>query len=383
MNSWKKYGVGGMFFLLPFFVNPFTTNFDMMLEPPKLVALFLLGNLFFSLYLAKAVHGSVGFVHGVIASLVVLTGFGSTQLFPFTHWIVSVFIALWFLQQSSQNQLYILRCLTLSGSVLAIYSFIQFFDLDPIFNYAPGIDRTNPIAFMGQTTKHGAWIATIAVVALAIRDWPSFFLCAASALATQSSFTVAALCAGIFVNLRWGFFRHKRSVLKVGAVLASIGAIAYLCKPNAIAFMDHGRFTTWKQAIYLVVDNDRILTGFGPGSFQKIYPTVQKHELQYGYFVQTHNDYIQAFFEGGLLGLVAITVILGFILLEYFNTWWNNAKIEVTHRAALAGFASLAINAIGNFPFQLAPHFMLGIIFCFIILRNRNEKHGSKLTFHT
>lgn len=380
MRDLEKYGVGGALFLLPFFVNPFTYSFDMMLRPPKLFAAFLLGNILLSVYLARRVHLSIGIGTFCFALTCLLTGFGGIQIYPYAYLLSGIFIALWFVGQPLKTQEFYFKCITVSGSALSLYAFLQMADLDPIFNYAPGIDRTNPIAFMGQTTIFGAYISIVAVVALATRDWTSFVLCSAAAIGTASSFTYAALAAGIYINMRW-IVRGKKKLIyiPVAAILCII--VAYLLNPNAVYLMDNGRFEAWRETWNAIVTGP-ILTGYGPGSFQVLFPKhFQKAGLEYGYFIQAHNDYLQAFFELGLIGVFAIAYLYVSLLKQYFLYWWKKIRLEVTERAALAGLAAISVNAVGNFPFQLCPHYILGIIFIFQILRiGRND--GRELTFH-
>jgi hypothetical protein len=378
MNNLFKFGVGGALFLLPFLVNPFTYSFDLMLHPPKLMALFLLGSFLFSSYLWRT-HASLGVGFFSFAILCVATGFGGIQLYPLLYTLCSLFIALWFVEQPKSHQEFYLRCLTVSGSVLSIYAFVQMADLDPIFNYAPGVERTHPIAFMGQATKFGAYIAMIAVVALAIRDWTSFVLCSAAAVGTNSSFTLAALAVGFYINMRW-IFRGKKKLLYLPILSVVVVFIAYLFNKDAVFLLDNGRFDAWKET-YKAIINGPLLTGYGPGSFQILFPKhFQKEGLEYGYFIQAHNDYLQAFFEGGLIAVFSIGFIYFSVAKQYFHCWWKTIKLDITERAALSGFAAISVNALGNFPFQLAPHFTIAIIFLIVILRM--ETHGSKLSFH-
>lgn len=361
-----KYGVGGIFFLLPFFVNPVTTDFYQMLEPPKLMACFLFGNLLFSFYLAKKFHCSFAFLPAVFAAGVWATGFGAVQLYPYVYMIVAVFAALWFIEQKEETRLFIFRAITLSGSVLAVYAIFQKFNLDPIFSYAPGIDPTHPIGTMGQTTKFGAFIATIAVLAFAIRDYPAAVLCFIAALLTGSSFTALGLFAGLLINLRRVFGRP----ITLGTVLLALfgGYALYSWNPHAHIFTPNGREKVWAAVIDAWWNGPQLL-GFGPGAFGELFSVhFQPKELAYGSFKQAHNDYLEIPFAFGWMGIVFFLGLFISILRKFYTLWWNDRYGTKVRDGALAGLAALMANALGNFPWQLAPHYFFGIIFMAVIL---------------
>jgi len=89
---------GGIFFLLPFFVTRILRMWRLQLEPPKLLAIFLLGCVVFSVHLGRRVHPLLGFMFGVFSFNVYWSGFGSMQMYGLAYLSAAIYVALWFLR---------------------------------------------------------------------------------------------------------------------------------------------------------------------------------------------------------------------------------------------------------------------------------------------
>jgi hypothetical protein len=171
----------------------------------------------------------------------------------------------------------------------------------------------------------------------------------------QSLRSVAiVLCGPILVASvsLWGFLSWKASG-GVGAFLlgATVACIAYGFRPwkmitlSAIPMaaylyfdpptaMSHwGRFTAWKWAALEPFQHWwTILVGHGLGSWAVF--MIGKTRGIGVYYHEAHNDFLQAFFELGYIGLVLLLFLLGFCFLAF---WSQRHTGE-----GLAGLASLS-----------------------------------------
>ena len=98
-----------------------------------------------------------------------------------------------------------------------------------------------------------------------------------------------------------------------------------------------GRLTVWHDARSLVAA--RPLLGWGFGTFESAFPTVQSADIDMRYD-HAHNDWLEWIIEGGLLSLVAALALFGFAL-----RWGDTAT-----RAALV---AVALHAVWDFSLRI------------------------------
>ena len=93
-------------------------------------------------------------------------------------------------------------------------------------------------------------------------------------------------------------------------------------------------------------------------------------------FLQSHNDYLQVIFEYGYLGVAIVGTVLGAACVHLWKYWLraHNKETPIEVRGAQAMLCGFLVNAIGNFPFQLAPHFFLATLCLAVILKYSREK---------
>lgn len=367
-----KYGVGGMFFLLPLFflLPPLANSFEAQIQGAKLMLVFGLGNLFFAVYLGKKIHPSFFLIHAAFTVGALFTGFGAMQLYPFVYWSAAAGLTLLFLTLEEETQVLLLRCVVWGGVASSMLAFLQVLDLDPILTYAPGIsdaDRVLPVGLMGQTTKFGALLAILIGVAFGLKDYSAALLMTVAAVATNSSFTYLAVFGALIVNARYLLGRFVTVAICISFFFTA--AILWAFSPGSALLLDNGRYLVWWTTLEAWWNGPKLL-GFGPGSFAYLYAeNFQPKSLVYGSFLQAHNDYIQALFEFGLMGAAVMAALLFFIGRHFCLYWWGSRYQEKAPLviAAEGGLIAIVLNGMGNFPFQLAPHFLLATI-CFAII---------------
>lgn len=389
MTKLIKYGVGGMFFLLPLFFVPPPYAVDLLAQMSisKMVLGFCLGNILYAIILARAVHPAFGLIHLGFSSLAASTApaiwsgpklfleFGLMQLYPYIYWTTTSFVVFFISSSSDLSRAFYFRCLIWAGVFSSALAFLQAMDMDPIMTYAANItpeDRIRPIGMLGQATKFGALMAALVGLALGLKRYPEAAIMTAAALLTKSSFTYLSLLAAYGIWVKHLIPKH---LYVKGLVAGALSALAYfLHKPNAEPFLDNGRFLVWATSIQATLEKAPWL-GFGPGSFAAIYEyKFQPKALMYGGFVEAHNDYVQVFFEGGFFGLFILLIVMFITAERYYRLWWHGRQQGCLDVAAYSALAALMVNAIGNFTFQLAPHYILAAICLTIVLEGHHYR---------
>jgi O-antigen ligase len=369
---------GGMFFLLPFFCNPYASP-ELQLEPPKLIAVFLLGAVIFGIYLSRRIHWLIGAMFVVFAINSWISGFGSMQMYGMAYLSSAIFISLWFVELKEYQKRVIFTAIVLSGVGTGIFAILQLFNMDPIFHYAPGIDSTLPIGLLGQTTKYGAFMAICFGIAVAYDFWLLSLFIGIMALTSMSSMTFAAMLAVLIVRsrrMKYGTSISRYLVLIPGGVLL----FGFFLRPEANVFFSHGRTEIWMATIKAWW-NGRRLFGFGPGSFDVLFASNWQPESTHGIgiFNRAHNDYIQLIFEFGIPGILLIVGLIVCLLAYYWTFLKYPRKAKKSQIAAECAFTAIAVNALANFPFQLAPHYLIGMMSLCILLKSLKKDGTLKI----
>lgn len=381
----EKLAAGGMLFLLPFLVFPYGGgDMDLQFGAPKLWGAFLLGNLMLGFLAGRRIHSSFAVAHWAVSCSVLFTGFGVIQLYPYAYWCAALGFSLWVVSDIEDSPRYfttegpdmrdmLFKCIAVSGCLVALHAYIQAMGHYWPIAFAEGITERPPLAFFGQHTKLGAFLAPVASICLMLGWHPAAVFVAFIAVLTGSSFTFLALVAGFLIWARYSVGKpFVRGVVVLGLLS---GLVAYLVRPTAQMFFNHGRFRAWGEALAAV--KDAPILGHGPGSFRLLfegkYESQGTWELAGGHFKQLHNDYLQVLFEAGALGAIALLFVMLCLLLAYYCTWWRHEAKHLTPRnvrLAQAALAPLLVNALGNFPFQISPHYFIGVFCAAILLRS-------------
>ena len=136
-------------------------------------------------------------------------------------------------------------------------------------------------------------------------------------------------------------------------------------------FHSTGRFEWWQIITKWFLhnaDNYKMLFGFGPGSFYLFGPHIQSTLVamrEYGYFVNTHNEFLQIFFEFGLVGLLmAILAIWGI---------WTRLRSERWQSAAFLSFLLLCL------LYNPLRYFNLSILGMYLVVGALRTKNNGEI----
>lgn len=385
MSRLAKYGVGGVFFLLPLFflLPPIAQTIDAQLIASKFLLVFFLGSVLSCAFIAWYGQPYLALVHGLISMNVLYYTLSVNALYPFFYWSSALSIALIFLNLDRSFQEFCFRAVVYSAVASSVLGIFQSLDMDPLLSYASTIsreDRMLPIGLLGQATKHGAFLAIAFGMALGLRQWVASLFILAALILTKSSFTWIAAFSAWLVVARY-FVGRSVVYASLSAIIPGVVALFWFGSSYS---MDHGRFAVWQAALDAWWHGPK-LTGFGLGSFSAsinrdqffFAQFFQPIELRvYGDFLQAHNDYVQLIFEMGVMGMLIILGGIYSIGLYFWRVWWIGGKSSPIIRASQGGLAAILVNAIGNFPFQLAPHYLLAIIFVALLLDKSSEGYN-------
>lgn len=381
LSALQKYTVGGVLLLLPFFVNPWGGEMYLQFEAPKLFGAFLLGNFCFSVVLWRIAHPSWAVAHLCFALSVLLTGFGGSQLYPFAYWLAGLGFMLYAIQHKMplhyDSNLWIWKALVLGAVLTCLHASLQLSGITWPLHYAEGIETNRPIAMLGQQTKLGSFLAPLAAAALALGWLPACVFISLIVLATMSSFSCFSLVIGLMtvaVGRNWLRRRWLLLALTGGLVLTVIGPRFGREIP---ALFDHGRHMAYADTWKAIKANP--VLGYGPGSYQVLFHQVhQRKETRWtggGDYHQAHCDYLQIPYEGGALGWIGMLAMLCSILYSYARIWqvqrrYVDFQVMTTPLLCATGaLAAFLVNAVGNFPSTMSPHYLVAMLSAGILLR--------------
>ncbi len=225
----------------------------------------------------------------------------------------------------------------LSGALECAYVILQATGHDPLWSPLDGWKPVGPVIPHG-TLDHPTLIAAMLAMLLPLAPLWLLPVYAAGLVVTHSLVATLAAIAGGAV--RW---RKELGLIGMsGVVIICLAATAWLfaLKSHDSA---HERVFAWTTALR---EMDRswpaLLFGFGPGGWYRVVPAAQL-AAQPGrteVFYQAHNEYLQLFFEGGL---VAMACLVGFA--------WRHRRALMVSGSAVA----LGVICAGTFPLHVAP----------------------------
>lgn len=165
---------------------------------------------------------------------------------------------------------------------------------------------------------------------------------------------------------------HWKFIIVGGCALLSILYLLYMLNPNSA----NGRFLIWTCCFTIITNN--IWAGIGIGNFQKEYMMSQAHFFtQYpdssnamlaGNIQHPFNELIGLCVEQGIIGVILVTCIWGYIIRNTCQHYTANSKIIVLI------LLSFAICSFFSYPFHFPAFHILLITFATIILNNGAKK---------
>lgn len=171
----------------------------------------------------------------------------------------------------------------------------------------------------------------------------------------------------VFLFLYLGIsFSSLVAIVLLGTVTLLVAiAITLKFKPKSRLFSISGRDNIYRFTKKWIMPRMHKYFGIGVGSLTYVFPAThhqmesqQLNQFRIGNYIWLHNDVLQFYIEGGIVGLILA-------LLAYFYSVY--LCIINSNYAGLCFLISYAINSLGNFPNHLVPDIVISIImFCFI-----------------
>ena len=165
-------------------------------------------------------------------------------------------------------------------------------------------------------------------------------------------------------------------LLLVGATGAALTAVAVLALPPILARFESQdsqlRLDRWPAVAEAA--QTYLPLGSGIGSFDAVYRSVEPlDELDYSFFNQAHNEYLETWLEAGWLGAA---VFLAF-LVWYVRRTWSAWKAPPTDERNLQRAASIAIgvfllHSVADYPLRTAALAVLLALFCGLLELTRS-----------
>lgn len=235
----------------------------------------------------------------------------------------------------------------LFGIVLinVLFCYLQKLNIDPLFrpisNTVQGFPH--PVGLMRLEAHLGVISAIIAPMLVIISPWLVLFVLPLLWYSTSSA------AIGAFI-ISMGFILYRRSkLLFIPAIFLLITAgVFYVLKYDMPGGNFDYRFGVWFHAISETLRHS-MFYGFGIGSFAKWAPTTdQATNPDKLVWIWAHNEYVQLFFETGIVGLITCVVWLRKETIEFFSVVKNKQ-----HDCLFASFLALGLVSIFHFPFHI------------------------------
>ncbi|MDP2024872.1 O-antigen ligase [Sulfuriferula sp.] len=157
-------------------------------------------------------------------------------------------------------------------------------------------------------------------------------------------------------------------LLLVGATGAALTAVAVLALPPILARFETQdsqlRFDRWPAVAEAA--QSYLPLGSGIGSFDAVYRSVEPlHELDYSFFNQAHNDYLETWLEAGWLGAALIFAFFVWYVRRTWIAWKSNPSGERDlQRAASIAIGMFLLHSIGDYPLRTATLAVLFALCC-------------------
>jgi len=276
------------------------------------------------------------------------------------------------------------------GLFFFVYGASQMAGFDPIQKYHSWADH-RPVAFFGQHTLYAPVAATCFAAALLQRKFIFAALLLVPAFLIDSSFSYLSFGVAVLAFLVKEF-KWKALIAPALLVVCLFIMKKVMYDSYTELYNPRGRFSVWSQTVDLA--NKRMAFGYGVSTFKQIYPVFQnpqarfasgikdealtpkqlafmkeaeKMAIESGYFFNPHNEYLNVYFEGGLLGLFLVFCI-------FFVFYTSFALLPKTPETwfLFTTFSIFVGNSVGNFPMHLIPQALFPI-WAFVVMTTRRK----------
>ncbi|GEM_PF-1973045 len=164
------------------------------------------------------------------------------------------------------------------------------------------------------------------------------------------------------------FQKNKRYSLICLGVLV-VGAGAYVYRHGGLEALSSNQVSVQQRVenyqVAWAIIKDHFWTGVGLGQIGVQYPKYQALPYSpadyanhpYTYSEHVHNDFLQFWVEGGLIGLVlflAVLVVYSFTVFQFFKNPEISKENKELLLGVLASMVALLVQSLSNFPLQVA-----------------------------
>lgn len=268
------------------------------------------------------------------------------------------------------------------AATMSAYIVIQSFGADQFFDpingkYFDQIPQKSIVGTLGQPTIVSPFIAMIIPMALYLKRYLIACLMCVAVVLTLSEVAIFAMLVSLMVYSVF-IFRRKGVIVILLSLIIAGSLFAGMCQVYPGTFqatkervlIDNGRFGLWKSIVKKVsfekIGNEsptaRPITGIGIGTYQVIgKPMLQTR------FDKAHNEFIEVFCWGGIVGLWFFIMFL-WRQARYCFQWGENKPEKY---ALISSAVCILICSLGTFVFQLGPHCFYSVLIVGL-LSNKN-----------
>ena len=262
------------------------------------------------------------------------------------------------------------------GFIMALYGLGQFFGLDQFYTLKPKevisiTEAPNVAGNLGQPTILASFLAMCIPIQLCLRKhWFGFITFLVICLC-QAKMAIFASIAGVLV---YYIYRSDNRIYWFKVAFCTF--LAIVCgymgyshfKPNKL-LVNNGRYGIWKEILIdikdgrvLPIEKDYSLTGYGLGSFKFFNP-----KLHEGNWDKAHNEYLQVFYELGLIGIILLILAIFSIYDSSYFVFMN------THYGAVGALTVTILCAVYYFQWHLPAHSLYSLIILGILYKGEEK----------
>ena len=269
--------------------------------------------------------------------------------------------------------------------------FLQFLKLDPVFK---PVNMSTPdyfrwVGFMGSAGQSSALISILLLPVSFISIWFSILSIFVLLMSKSTVAFLGATIASFLMIISSG----KRNLIIASILCMAIFTGVFLLKVDKINSFEGkhtllARIDVWKYAIkntlsgkvqIEIKDTKKEVRcnrwfGYGFGNWMSIFPYIPSQgnfNWKYEKFTHAHNDFIEWFFETGIVGGLLLLLLLGKFFIDFFL---SRKSTELWYY--FCGMIAYFINASGNFVSQLSLLAIIGCVIYGLYEGTRRELNG-------
>ena len=295
---------------------------------------------------------------------------------------------------------HIVQPLLWSTLALSTIALLQFLTLDPFrwLGLHPevfGSPRMRVYSTFGNPNFLAAWLAAMLPFCTSMRSVPE----SRNALLAWLEPMAILLPLGALLATGSRTFLVVLPLLLLGAVLTlglrKAGVIAAAFLTGALFLLLFPQARSWKTTLEGRLYIDRVIMrhfseipwfGYGPGSFSDRFqlwqavdgrtPGLDPRGRRYaGPLDHAHNDYLEFLVDYGLVGLIALAVLLFSLFRDFWRLRWKGGNNAWYNKEAFISLGILLLVALFDFPFHRVPEW--GLFWILLSLPSREIPPGT------